>query len=160
VAKLVLHLRRLPRSEPEPANHVVDLADQACEEPTPTPLARWSASVATAHDPCLVLDLHGRVLALSVAAAALLGCCDVGVIGRPLLSVVDVVDFDTGRSGPDYAPRVAPLAVLAEGTGLVRSLLRVRQRDGSARTLDASASPLHDVHGALIGSVTFLSVLG
>jgi len=184
VSKIVLRLLRLPEADPgvepvggsdaEPTGqpgadpvpqHVVDLADEPLGtprsgEPTPTPLARWSASVAAAHEPCLVLDAHGRVLSLSVSGASLLGCSDVGVIGRPLLSVVDVVDFETGASGPDYAVRVAPLAVLVEGTGLMRSLLRVRLDDGSVRTVDAAAAPIHDVHGSLVGSVTFLASLG
>jgi PAS domain-containing protein len=132
---------RLHRIEPRPARHVVDLA-------------------AAAHDPCLVLDAQGHVISLSVSAAALLGLAEVGVVGRPLLTVVDLVDFETGASDPDYASRVAPLAVLAADFGLMRSLLRVRHDDGSTVTLDTSSAPLHDVNGAVVGSITFFSRLG
>lgn len=106
-----------------------------------------------------MLDTRGHVVSLSVSAAGLLGCSDVGVIGRPLLAVIDVVDFDTGESRPDYADRVAPLGVLG-GQGLMRSLLRVRRPDGSVATIDASSAPLHDVHGTVVGSLSFLATLG
>ena len=159
--ELVLRLRPLaPDGQPE--RHVVDLAGLARTPapPTATPLARWSATVADAHDACLVLDAHGRVLSLSQSAGQLLGCGTVGMVGRPLLSVAEMVDFDTGAPAPDYAPRVAPLTVLAEGTGLARSMLRVRHLDGAVLTLDAAATPLHDGQGRLIGSLTFFSRLG
>lgn len=156
MAKLILRLQRLDGDE-QPARHVVDLGDHGRPPTATTPLARWSASVAAAHDPCLVLDAQGRVLSLSASGAELLGCSDVGVIGRLLLDVVDLVDFETGASKPDYAGRVAPLATLAQGNGLMRSLLRVRHHDGTWLTLDASAAPLHDAHGQTIGSLTFLA---
>jgi hypothetical protein len=71
--------------------------------------------------------------------------------------VLDLVDFDTGASRPDYAPRIAPLAVLSPGSGLMRSLLRVRHKDGTRLTVDASSAPLHDARGTTIASVTFLA---
>jgi PAS domain S-box-containing protein len=162
MAKLVLPLRRLPPSRPHvlPPRHVVDLGGLGRPAPTPTPLARWSGVVATAHDPCLLLDLHGSIVSLSAAAGELLGCGIEAVAGRPLLALIDLVDFDTGASAPDYAQRVAPLAVLQDGVGLVRSLLRVRHADGTVRTVDAAGSPLHDADGQRIGSVTLLASLG
>lgn len=162
--KLILRLEPLAEDDgPAPTRHVVDLGDHGRAATTTTPLARWSASVASAHDPCLVIDPQGRVLSLSAAAAELLGCSDGGVIGRQLLDVIDVVDFESGGSSPEYATRVAPLAVLSagggggRGWGLMRSLLRVRHPDEQRVTVDASAAPLHDAHGDLIGSVTFLA---
>jgi len=160
--KLVLRLHALPAVRPEVVapRHVVDLAGRARSAPTPTPLARWSGVVATAHDPCVLLDANGRVVSLSPTAADLLGCGIEAVAGRPLLTLIDLVDFDTGASAPDYALRVAPLAVLQAGAGLVRSLLRVRHADGTVRTVDAAGSPLHDADGGLIGSITLLAPLG
>jgi hypothetical protein len=76
-----------------------------------------------------------------------------------LREVVDLVDFETGSSNPDYSGRIAPLAVLTNSNGLMRSLLRVRHRDGSRVTIDASAAPLHDVRGDIIGSLTFLAAV-
>jgi PAS domain S-box-containing protein len=157
--KLILRLEPLAGREQAPIRHVVDLGDHTRTPASSTPLARWSAAVAAAHDACLVIDAQGQVLSLSTSGAELLGCSDQGVIGRRLLDVVELVDFDTGAPSPDYASRVAPLGVLASGSGLMRSLLRVRHRDGSRLTLDASAAPMHDVRGEIIGSITFLAAV-
>jgi PAS domain S-box-containing protein len=123
---------------------------------TATPLSRWSAAVAAAHDACFVLDLNGVVISISVAAVELLGCGDVTVIGRHILEVINLVDLETGATHPEYAPRITPLVVL-DGPGLGRSLMRVRHEDGTVVTLDTSAAPIHDVNGHLLGSVTFLA---
>lgn len=162
MTKLVLRLERLQEcpTAPAAARHVVDLGDHArttgSSAPPSTPLARWVAAAAAAHDPCLVLDVDGRIASLSAAGAELLGCSDAGVIGRRLLDVLDLVDFDTGATRPDYASRIAPLAVLTSGSGLMRSLIRIAR--GTERlTLDASAAPLHDAHGTTIGSFAFLA---
>ena len=158
MTKLILRLERLQDSDAaSPARHVVDLGEHSRPSATSTPLARWIATVAAAHDPCLVLDAQGQVLSLSSSAAELLGCSDAGVIGRRLLDVIDLVDFDTGSSSPDYATRIAPLAVLAPTSGLMRSLLRVRQHESAPLTVDASAAPIHDVRGETVGSFTFLA---
>lgn len=161
MTKLILRLERL-QEDPQAAassasRHIVDLGDHSRAPAASTPLARWIATVAAAHDPCLVLGADGAVLSLSTSAAELLGCSDAGVIGRPLLDVIDLVDFDTGHSSPDYAARIAPLAVLFPTSGLMRSLLRVRQHDGAPLTVDASAAPIHDVRGETVGSFTFLA---
>lgn len=158
--KLVMRLAPLPSATepaPAPARHVVDLGDNGRAPVASTPLARWSASVAAAHDPCMVVDAQQQVLSISASAAELLGCSDAGVIGRPLLEVIDLVDFDTGASGPDYAARISPLTVLQPTSGLNRSLIRVLHRDGTRVTIDASAAPLHDVRGQVVGSITFLA---
>jgi PAS domain S-box-containing protein len=123
---------------------------------TATPLARWSAAVAAAHDGCFVLDLNGVVLSVSVAATELLGVGDVAVIGRHILEVINLVDLETGAAHPEYAPRITPLVVL-DGPGLGRSLMRVRHEDGTVVTLDTSASPIHDVNGQLLGCVSFVA---
>jgi PAS domain S-box-containing protein len=123
---------------------------------TATPLTRWSAAVAAAHDACFVLDLNGVVISVSVAAVELLGCGDLAVIGRHILEVINLVDLETGALHPEYAPRITPLVVL-DGPGLGRSLMRVRHDDGTVVTLDTSAAPIHDVNGHLLGSVSFLA---
>ena len=167
MTKLILRLERLADEAadgsssvldgpPERPLHVVDLGDHGRAAVASTPLARWIATVAAAHDPCLVLDPHGQVLSMSVSAAELLGCTE-GVIGRKLLDVVEVIDFDTGRPAPDYAHRIAPVAVLHAGSGLMRSLMRIRQRDGMVVTVDASAAPIHDATGTTVGSFTFFA---
>ena len=163
--KLVLRLHALPAgtlADSATPRHVVDLGDRDRQPaaPTPTTLARWSRVTATSHDPCLLVDDHGRVVSMSPSAARLLGCDTEGVIGRHLLALIDLLDFDTGASAPDYAHRVAPLAVLQEGAGLVRSLMRVRHAAGQVHTLDAAAAPLHDADGQLVGSLTLFAQLG
>jgi PAS domain S-box-containing protein len=166
VAKLILRLERLtdPANGSTPVAHVVDLGDhsradtQRSNGASTSPLARWIATVAAAHDACLVLDPDGRIASLSAAGAEVLGCGDRGVIGRRLLDVIELLDFDTGQAHPDYAARIAPLGVLCDA-GLMRSLLRLRRADGTTMTVDASAAPLHDARGGIVGSVTFLAPL-
>jgi PAS domain S-box-containing protein len=143
-----------PPIEERPAR-VVDLG--ASERlSTATPLSRWSAAVAAAHDGCFVVDRNGVVISVSVAAVELLGCGDMAVIGRHVLDVVNLVDLETGAANPEYAQRITPLVVL-DGPGLGRSLIRVRHRDGTLVTLDTASVPVHDVSGNLLGSVTFLA---
>lgn len=135
---------------------LVDLSDARGGGVAFTPLARWIAAVAASHDACVVLDADGHVLSVSPSASELLGTAASGVIGRRLLEVVEIVDFDYGGAA-DYAARIAPVAVLNEGSGLMRSLMRVRLRDGSRVTLDTSSAPVHDATGRTTGSVTFLA---
>lgn len=158
MTKLILRLERLQDADAAaPTRHVVDLGDHTRAAAASTPLARWIATVAAAHDACLVLDAQGQIMSLSAGAAELLGCSDAGVIGRKLLEVIDLVDFETGHAAPDYATRIAPLAVLVPTSGLMRSLLRVRQHDGPPLTVDASAAPIHDARGETVGSFTFFA---
>lgn len=166
MAKLILRLEPLAEATngSSALAHVVDLGDRSRSEQARTgsaasPLARWIATVAAAHDACLVLDPDGRIASLSSAGADVLGCSQGGVIGRRLLDVVELLDFETGQVRPDYSARIAPLGVLQSGTGLMRSLLRLRHPDGAAVTVDASAAPLHDARGTTVGSVTFLAPL-
>ncbi len=144
-----------PPPEPVTRRRVVNVA--APERMTvPTPLTRWSAAVAAAHDACFVVDVNGVVISISVAAVELLGCGDATVIGCHILDVLRLVDLETGAANPDYGARITPLAVLDQ-PGLSRSLLRVRHPDGSLVTLDSSSAPVHDVTGYPLGSVTFLA---
>jgi PAS domain-containing protein len=145
-----------PSTDPRPRERrTIDVA--ASERlSTATPLSRWSAAVAAAHDACFVLDVDGVVISVSVAAVELLGCGDSAVIGHHLLDVITLVDLETGAPNPSYAARITPLAVL-EGPGLARSIMRVRHLDNTVVTLDSSSAPIHDVTAHLLGSVTFLA---
>ena len=137
-------------------SHAVSPNGLVSEDARNTPLGRWSSAVAAAHDACLVLDPHGSIVSVSAPAVELLGCSGVGVIGRPLLDVIDVVDLESGTSDPDYAGRIPPLVAL-DGGGLSRSLMRVRHHDESRVSLDASSAPLHDAAGKTVGSVSFFA---
>jgi PAS domain S-box-containing protein len=144
-----------PAPERRATRRVVDVA--APERLTiATPLTRWSAAVAAAHDPCFVIDANGIVISISVAAVELLGCGDMTTIGRHVLDILTLVDLDTGAPDPDYANRITPLAVL-DNPGLSRSLIRVRHADGALVSLDTSSAPIRDVTGYPLGSVTFLA---
>lgn len=161
---LILRLESLDDdlpAEPEPqlvTRRLVDLTDGAAEAPCPVPhpLARWQAAAETSSDACLVLDTLGAVVSVSPAALDVLGCGDALVRGRRLLDVIDVVDFDTAESNPDYAARITPLATL-NGRGLMRSLMRLRRADGTLTTLDSTSAPLHDEVGETIGSISFFA---
>jgi PAS domain-containing protein len=150
VPQLVLRLAQLP----------VDTAAVPTPRLTgaPSALAGWTASVSAAHDPCLVLDPYGALAAISVPAADLLGCTGSSVLGRSLLDVVRLVDFEDGDPHPEYARRIPSLAVLSS-RGLMRGLLRVEHVDGQRLTLDAVAGAIHDAGSAVVGSVTFLSLI-
>ena len=155
-------LRRIPplpdptRPGPLPGDPpVVDISAPE-RTGTSTPLARWSAAVASAHDACFVLDLNGVLISISIAAIDLLGSGDAPIIGRHILEVIKLVDLESGAPNPDYAPRITALVVL-NGPGLARSLMRVRHDDGTVVTLDTSSAPIHDVDAHLIGSVNFLA---
>jgi PAS domain S-box-containing protein len=145
----------MPTPEELITRRIVDVA--APERLTvATPLTRWSAAVAAAHDACFVVDSNGTVISISVAAVELLGCGDAAIIGRHILDVLQLVDLESGAPDPEYAPGITALAVLDQ-PGLARSLLRVRHHDGSLVTLDSSSAPVHDVTGYPLGSVTFLA---
>lgn len=140
---------------PAPPRRTVEVA--AAERlGTATPLNRWSAAVAAAHDACFVLDVAGCLVSVSVAGVNLLGCGDAAVIGRHILEVIELVDLETGAPHPPYELRITPLAVLAN-PGLARSIMRLRHADNTIVTLDSSSAPIHDVTGHLLGSVTFLA---
>jgi PAS domain-containing protein len=123
---------------------------------TASPLSRWSAAVAAAHDACFVLDLNGVVISISVAGVELFGAGDVAIVGRHILDVLNLIDLETGAANPSYAPRITPLVVF-DGPGLARSLMRVRHADNTILTLDTSSAPIHDVNANLLGSVTFIA---
>ena len=165
MTKLVMRLARLDEADGAAVDGMdghdrllVDLSDGRGNGVAFTPLARWIGAVAASHDACLVLDADGHVLSMSPSASELLGTPVSGVIGRRLLEVVEIVDFDFGGAA-DYAARIAPVAVLNEGSGLMRSLMRVRLRDGSRVTLDTSSAPVHDAAGHTAGSLTFLALV-
>jgi PAS domain-containing protein len=170
VPRLILRLEPLPGAHPVidlnaarspngvAAPSTIEAATAPSNGKPDTSMARWSAAAAAAPDGCLVIDPAGRIVSLSAAAADLLDAGGAGSVGRPLLDVVSLIDFDSGDRAPDYARRIPPLAVLS-GHGAVHSLLRVRHADDARVTLDVCSVPLHDTHGAIIGSLSFLAPL-
>ncbi|HEY8452612.1 MAG: hypothetical protein FWJ70_11050 [Micromonosporaceae bacterium] len=123
-------------------------------------LDRWASVAADALEPCLVLDAHATLVAVSPAAAALTGITDpVAALGQNLREVIGpLLDF-----GPHPGPlpeqeveRIPPLLALSSGM-MARGLLRIGDRSGGRPvTLDAVSTPLTDGAG-VVGSLTFLA---
>jgi PAS domain-containing protein len=123
-------------------------------------VAGWARLAGRSADLVVVLDVSGRVLAVSPSAAELVGDPDsAAAVGRHLLDVLDLVDFNPMPGDASmYADRIPPLLALASNA-LSRGLLRIRT-GGRTETLDAIAAPVHDSSGALVGTVAFLARLG
>jgi hypothetical protein len=117
---------------------------------------RWSLTVASAYEPCLVVDHDATIAALSLAACDLLGFAGPrDAFGRSLWEhALALVDF-TSEGVPlsdDELQRIPPVLPLTSGL-LARGVLRVRARDG-IKTMDAVSTPLLEGK-TVIGSLTF-----
>ena len=121
-------------------------------------LARWSAVVRGAVEPCLVIDSRETIVGASVACCELLGLGGPGTaVGRCLLDEVRLIDF-TANQGELTEPEMAaipPLLAVTSGR-LARGLLRVQRLGQLPTTLDAIATPLLD-GGRVAGSLTFFA---
>ena len=94
---------------------------------------RWAGTVLAAPEPCLLLDSDGRVQALSVAAAELLGTTQAAAHGRPVEAVLTMVDFSR-RALPVGDPVLAlPALRSVVHRVLARGLLRVHLGDHAVR---------------------------
>lgn len=123
-------------------------------------LDRWAMAAADAVEACLVINELYDIVAVSPAAARLLGCADPqDLVRRNLMAgPIPLVDFNTRpRPLPQGEIEKTP-PVMAHDTGrLARGLLRV-EANGTVITLDAIATPLIDA-GQVVGSLTFLADL-
>lgn len=122
---------------------------------------RWSNAVASALEPCLLIDLHTNIEAVSVSCCELLGLgTPAKAVGRPLLKgELRLLDFTAARAElPEQeTEKIPPLLALSSGR-LARGLLRVRSTaaGGSDATVDAIATPVI-TNGVVAGSLTFFS---
>lgn len=118
-------------------------------------LDRWAATVASAEQPCLVIDEDEVIVAVSPGFADLVGLTE-PVIGSGLLDgVLHLLDFANGGALTDAEiGKIPPLLALTSG-GLARGLLKVSCA-GGACTLDAIATPLIE-DGRRVGSLTFFN---
>jgi hypothetical protein len=123
----------------------------------PGSLDRWGSVVASAAEPCLVLDAAGTVIAASPGCEGLLGINPAVVRGRRLLDGLHLLDFNAVSGElPDWeADKIPPLLAIASG-GLARGLLRVRDEAGTSRTVDAVSAPLCD-GPSVVGSITYFA---
>ena len=122
----------------------------------------WAATVATAAEPCLVIDQDLIVQAVSPSAAELLGLGKPAeVVGQRLLGgVLRLIDFtaEPGELDEPEAEKIAPVLAIRSGR-LARGLIRVKgEADDTHITVDAIATPLLDGE-SVVGSLTFFSAV-
>ncbi len=117
---------------------------------------QWSSIVASAEEPCLVVDHFANITAISVAACALLGYhSPQDALGLCLLKhTLPLLDFtaDGVPLSDDDLQRIPPVVTLTSAL-LARGVLRVRTQDG-IKTIDSVSTPLHGA-GRVTGSLTF-----
>ncbi|MCM0675165.1 hypothetical protein NCC78_10750 [Micromonospora phytophila] len=122
---------------------------------------QWSSTVSHADEPCLLIDAHTKVIAVSASGCELL-CLGTpeDVIGLPLLDGgLRLLDFTANRGELTEAEidKIPPLLALSSGR-LARGLLRVQgaSADAPDATVDAISTPVL-TDGAVAGSLTFFS---
>jgi hypothetical protein len=120
-------------------------------------LDRWVRAVAGAAEPCLVIDKHEVIRAMSGSFVAELGL-PASPVGSQLVHVLDLLDFsaDAGDLGEGEVVKIPPLLALHSG-GLARGLVRLRCAEGQC-TFDAVSTPLGE--GCVVtGSLTFFTTV-
>ncbi|MFV2102259.1 hypothetical protein [Micromonospora sp. LOL_024] len=124
-------------------------------------IERWSATVSSADEPCLLIDSQTLVLAVSATGCELLRLgVPEDVIGLPLLDGrLRLLDFTAyrGELAVPEIDKIPPLLALTSGR-LARGLLRIEAaEEGSPdATVDAISTPVL-VNGNVAGSLTFFS---
>ncbi|GLY04935.1 MULTISPECIES: PAS domain-containing protein [Actinoplanes] len=120
---------------------------------------RWASTVASAVEPCLVVDLSGLIIAVSPSCSELLGLGKpVEALGQRLASALRLIDFTAGagRLETAEADNIPPLQALRTerlARGLMRAVIGVEE---TPVTVDAVATPLFS-GDRVAGSLTFLS---
>ncbi|NMO54470.1 hypothetical protein HH310_25205 [Actinoplanes sp. TBRC 11911] len=122
---------------------------------------RWTATVAAATEPCMIIDTSTAILAVSVSAGELLGLGKPPeAIGQPLGAVLRLLDFTAGAGALEEsdAEKIPPLLAI-RSERLARGLLRVVPGPGETPlTVDAIATPLLEGE-RVAGSLTFFSAV-
>ena len=123
---------------------------------------RWIATVAAAVEPCLVIDVTSRILAVSASGSELLGLGKpADAVGQPLLGgVLRLIDFTAGAGELDEpeVEKIPPLLAIRSAQ-LARGLMRVQTDAGGAHlTVDAIATPLLAAD-QVVASMTFFSAV-
>lgn len=121
-------------------------------------LESWSFAVATADEPCLLMDASGMIVSASPGCRTLFGIEPHDALGRHLVGdVLRLLDF-TAASGelPDREIEKVPPVLAYTSGGLARGLLRVAGRGGTTSTVDAISTPLRD-GDTVVGSLTFFA---
>jgi hypothetical protein len=125
-----------------------------------TGIDRWTSTVSSAVEHCLVVDYKSTILALSMSCSELLGLGNsADAVGKPLLGgVLRLIDFTAGRgelTEPE-TEKIPPLLALSSQR-LARGLMRVEPGGrGVDITVDAISTPLWEA-GQVVASLTFFS---
>ena len=101
----------------------------------------------TGAEASLLLDAEGCLVAVSGAAAALLQL-DHDSIGRPLVDVVELVDFTAAAATLSSSAPLPMLTAMQTGR-LTRAVIRVRTADRRCTTYDVISAPLIENGGSL-----------
>jgi hypothetical protein len=126
-------------------------------------VVRWTSTVATAAEPCLVIDATSRILSVSRSCSELLGLgTPADCVGQPLLGsgVMRLIDFTAGAGELDdpEVDKIPPLLAI-RSQRLARGLMRVQAGPGTAHlTVDAIATPLLEGE-QVVASLTFFSAV-
>jgi hypothetical protein len=121
---------------------------------------RWMSTVATAVEPCLVIDVTSRIQAVSPSCSALLGLGKpIDAVGQPLLGgALRLIDFTAGAAELDEpeVEKIPPLLAI-RSQRLARGLMRVQTGGFEGNlTVDAIATPLLAAD-QVVASLTFFS---
>jgi hypothetical protein len=125
-------------------------------------IERWTSTVATAVEPCLVIDVATTILAVSRSCSELLGLgLPSELVNQPLNGgVLRLIDFTAAGSELDEPEieKIPPLLAI-RSERLARGLMRVQTGgpDGPL-TVDAIATPLLD-GDQVVASLTFFSAV-
>jgi hypothetical protein len=125
-------------------------------------IGRWTSTVATAPEPCLVIDVTTRILAVSPSASELLRLGKPAeAVGQQLLGgMLRLIDFTAGGGElPELEVEKIPPLLAIRSERLARGLMRVQPATGGqALTVDAIATPLSQ-DDQVVASLTFLSAI-
>lgn len=119
---------------------------------------RWTLTVASADEPCLVIARDTTILALSKSCGELLGLGGAAIGQRLRDGVLRLIDFTAGRGmlGDPETEKIPPLLALSTRR-LARGLMRVQPGDHAADvTVDAISTPLSK-NGVVVASLTFFA---
>jgi hypothetical protein len=126
-----------------------------------TNVERWAITVATATEPCLVIDGASTILAISPSASDLLKLGKpADTVGQSLLGGVRLIDFTAGGGELDEpeVEKIPPLLAIRTGQ-LARGLMRVQMDPGDPHiTVDAIATPLVEAD-QVVASLTFFAAV-
>lgn len=120
------------------------------------PLAHWVRAVASAIEPCLVIDADGVIVAMSPSCVELMSLTSSPVGADLRKGPIRLIDFsaDGGKLSKSEVDKVPPVLAVSSGR-LARGLIRVRCGEAVV-TLDAIATPIGHTR-SVAGSLTFFS---